>query len=113
VHADAHLPLSQTSPAAHVFPQPPQFFGSVFVFAQNGFSPAQRVKPPPQIVSHFPALHTLDAEHTFPHVPQLRLSVCVSTHDPKHAALPVGHVASHLPATQTCAPMQAVPQRPQ
>jgi hypothetical protein len=51
--------------------------------------------------------------HTVLHVPQFALSVCSLTQPLPHATSGVVHVRVHLPAAQTCAPLQSVPQAPQ
>jgi hypothetical protein len=71
------VPALQISPAAHVVPQVPQFFGSLLVLTHTPLhtvvKPAGHVHAPP---THVACL----LEHTVPQAPQLFGSVVVLTH---------------------------------
>jgi hypothetical protein len=59
VHAPAAQPVVLVPASAHTTPHPPQWAGSMVVFAQNvdGAVP-QVARPPPQVVPHTPPEHT-------------------------------------------------------
>jgi hypothetical protein len=96
-------------PLAQAFPQPPQFFPSVFTSTQ---APAQYVSVPPAEQMHWPLLQVLVAAlQVLAHFPQCLGSFARSTHSPPHNAFGTGHV--QLPFTHVSPGLQAASQLPQ
>ena len=79
------VPAAQTSVAAHVCPQPPQFDGSVSVVTQ---ALPHRVQPGWQESAHIDAVHdekpSVGGVHAWPHRPQLLWSLVVSVQTEEH-----------------------------
>src|SRR6185437_7722567 len=111
----AHAPLSQTWPAPHAMPQPPQFALSVLMLAQYGAppSPPQNVCPLAHVLPQLPLLQTSPAPHLVPHVPQFCASSSVSVQTEPHSFVPPPQLVAHLPCEQTCPLEHAVPHAPQ
>ena len=97
-----HAPDVQTSPAAHITPQPPQLFGSPL---SSTHVPSQEVWPGGHTETHIPELQVCPLEHVTPHAPQLLASDAKSVHtdgsDPpkQQSLLPAAHTASLWLAT--------------
>jgi hypothetical protein len=103
-----HELLLQTWLFAHVVPQPPQLFGSLFVFVQ---SPLQSVSVGSHEPAHVPPLQNGEVPpHTFVHEPQCVLSVSVSTQTPPHAVSPG---PQQMPLVHVSPEPHVVPQLPQ
>ena len=83
------IPRTQLSPAAHAFPQPPQFETLVCVLTHimEGAVGAQSTSPIGHIRSatQRPAAQRCPIAQAFPHIPQCVASVWVSTQPPPHA----------------------------
>lgn len=89
-----HAPSRHDWPAAHTFPQRPQFALSTVVYVQS----------PPHVVnpgidghpgSHAPPAQYCPAGHVRPHAPQLRVSYADNTHRPLQSISPAPHPATH------------------
>jgi hypothetical protein len=86
-HASAQVPPEQTSPGAHVVPQPPQFAGSVWVLTQLW---PHFVEPPPHESAQAPPEQTSPGAHVVPQAPQLTGSLWVAAHAPSQRSWPGG-----------------------
>jgi hypothetical protein len=117
-----HWPPVHSSPAAQVWPQAPQFFGSFCVLAQPE---SQQVSPVPQatpLQAQPPPAQCCGAAQAVPQVPQLASSVPVFTHAPLQQTSVTAQVvppqaqpvAEQLPSPQQASPAaQAAPLVPQ
>jgi hypothetical protein len=89
----AQAPAEQTSPGAHATPQPPQFWLSLWTFAQE---PSHSASPEGQLVSHAPAAQTSPGAQALPQAPQFAASAPVSTQAPPHSTWPAEHETGTL-----------------
>ena len=95
-----HAPFAQYSPAAHAWPQLPQFAMLVVVSTQP--APPHSIWPAPE-QPHDPAVQVAPDGQVVPQPPQLSGSVPITfTHDPApHIVVPGMHIVPHTPALQT------------
>ena len=116
VHWFEHELFEQTWFDAHVVPHVPQLALSVFVLAQYGGLPLQKVCVPKHVFEHALLTQTRFVPQTLPHEPQLAVSVFVVA---QYGGLPLQnvcvpkHVFEHEPLTQTRFVPQTLPHDPQ
>src|SRR5262249_23508713 len=103
VHATTHRPAAQASPAAHWFPQDPQFLASAAKSAQEF---PQRVVVSGQSCAHAPREQTSPPAQTWSHAPQCATSADRSTQAEPHQSKPVEHppVGGDDPSTSPGSP---------
>jgi len=87
--------MEQTSPAAQVVPQAPQFLGSLTVSTQAA---PHLVAPPAQLMAHWPMEQTSPAAQAVLQAPQFLGSLAVSTHAVPHIVTPGPHAGLAPPA---------------
>ena len=105
-----HMPPSQTSPASHGMPQPPQCSSSVMVFTQSA---PHRVSAGSHIAAtHMPSVQVSSASHASPQPPQFAGSVEVST-QARSQSVRSPQSAAHAPIEQTMGAAQGISQPPQ
>jgi hypothetical protein len=109
-HWIPHEPWEQTSPAAHGFPQPPQFAGSFWISTQR---PPHAVVPPEHASAQVPPEQTSPGAHVVPQPPQFAGSVWVLTQLWPHFVEPPPHESAQAPPEQTSPAAHVVPQAPQ
>jgi hypothetical protein len=104
-------PLVQVWPAAHAWPQLPQFA----VLMLRSTQPEPHSICPATEQPHAPALQTAPTGHVSPQPPQLSGSFpFVIAQDPLgHIVVPESHIVAHVPALQTSPSLQTVVQSPQ
>ena len=119
MHAPAAQPLVAFV-SAHTRPQPPQFDGSIAVFAQAFMGAAPQVtRGAAQVAPHTPAEHSWPAVQRAPQPPQFALSERVSTSQPSaglalQSRKPDAHaVIAHAPAAQALVAWASAQVRPQ
>jgi hypothetical protein len=113
-----HRPAVQKSPAMHVFPQVPQFLGSVLRLVSQPFEalPSQLPNPALHVIVHWPLEQAgvpFVPLQAIPQPPQLLGSVWVLLQVPAQFVWPDPQVTTHAPAMHVCGVWQALVQAPQ
>jgi hypothetical protein len=107
--APTHLADWHSWPPVQIFPQPPQFFGSLSRLSQvpSGHCISGALQP------HIEFVHVVSALHAVVHLPQCFGSFTRSTQVPSQLVKPPLQVALHTPELQTLPAPHATPQPPQ
>jgi hypothetical protein len=98
-----------SNPSGQVFPQAPQFCGSVCVLTQ--LAPHCVAAPAHPVVEQAPSWQTAPGPHFVPQAPQWLGSIAVSTQAVPQSFWPGGH--AQLPETQLVPLVQTAPHAPQ
>jgi hypothetical protein len=116
-HETEQDPAVQRSPAAHLFPQTPQLFGSVWKAVQNALPPVPHAFGVELGQEQPPPAHCCPAAHVTPQEPQSFGSVEVLVQNVGaavgQAVCPETHESAHEPDAQSWPAGHTVPQVPQ
>jgi hypothetical protein len=109
-----HMLFKQFEPAGQAMPQPPQFFGSLVVFAQPVLQHCcmpLHAGPPLQVSVQMPPMQFVPAEHFMPQKPQFWESLLRVLHPEGQHVCPGEHIGPPLQFEMHFPPLQVPPHR--